>query len=87
MGFGRILPMESIPLHVYYSPVTALFDEKTRFHSFEIRVTSIAEYGGFKENLLEEEIKSFESIWVFYFLPEGTKNLRKPLRKSYKFRF
>ena len=68
MGFGRILPTESIQLFLLYSPNIDVLDgsEKYGRHIFHVKVTSIAEYGGFNEKLLqEEETFCFESTWVF----------------------
>lgn len=69
MGFGSILPKESIPLYVLYSPGKDLIQNSqdgVNDHVFYLTVTSIAEYGGLKENLdnVEKTTHSFESIWV-----------------------
>ncbi|KAK6639285.1 hypothetical protein RUM43_007557 [Polyplax serrata] len=63
MGFGFILPKESIPLYLLYSPGPELIrNSQNGSHSFQVKVTTVAEYGGFGEQMPEEETESYPSL-------------------------
>ncbi|EEB17043.1 hypothetical protein Phum_PHUM450930 [Pediculus humanus corporis] len=63
IDFGIVNTLETVR-----TPSIDVLDglEKYGRHIFHVKVTSIAEYGGFNEKLLqEEETFCFESTWVF----------------------